>query len=262
MLTLKLTTPLMGSHSASVRREVRALQVALRKGGYLKTKADGIYGPMTAQAVYRAKFWMGYPKPDTASGEEFWNLLTHRMKPTTVQAKLALARKQDAKKKAAKTPIPLKALEILIKNTGMKEHPAGSNISTVSKWYGLTGPWCAMTGIWAYALAGSKVFTKANGHKYNWAYVPNIVADARRGVHGLTLLHEPTPGCGVCYDWPGESKGIADHYGTFEKWISKRNGTFYAREGNTAVGNDSNGGELMQRERSVSLVQAFVKIGG
>lgn len=258
MITLKLTTPLMGAHNAKVREEVLALQNALIAHGYLHAPKDGVYGPMTAQAVYRAKYHLGYPKPDHASGEQFWNLLTGRDKPNKLFVALALKRRKAAEKKASQTPQRVQALNFLISKTGLKEHPAGSNRCVVSDWYGLIGPWCAMTGMWAFDHVGNKTFTRANGHKYGWAYVPNIVADARRGVHGLTLTHNPLPGHGVAYDW--QSDKVADHWGTFERWINRGAGTFYAREGNTAVGNDSNGGELMQRERSTSLVQAFVVV--
>lgn len=261
MLTLKLTTPLMGSNVKSVAHsEILALQKELKKHGYFKGPIDGVYGPLTAQAVYRAKFYLGYAKPDNTNADSFWKLLTGTAKPTTAQVKLAAKRKREAAAKAAATPIGAKALKYLIQRTGLKEHPAGSNRCEVSVWYGLIGPWCAMTGMWAYEHVGSKVFNKANGKRYGWAYVPNIVHDARNGAHGLVLTHDPKPGCGIAYDWT--HNGVADHWGTFEKWISRNKGTFYAREGNTAVGNDSNGGQLMRRARTLTQVQAFIKTGG
>lgn len=262
MITLKLTSPLMGTNKHSEAHiETIALQTALKSRGWYDRPVDGVYGSYTAQAVKRAKFYLGYVKPDNANNIQFWNLLTGKAEPTLAQVKLAMARRKAADKAAKAVPLGEKALKFLINKTGITEHPANSNRCVVSEWYGLIGPWCAMTGMWAYDSVGSKVFNKVNGHKYNWAYVPNIVNDARNGHHGLMLTHDPKPGDGVCYDWPGESKGVADHYGTFEKWISKRNGTFYAREGNTAVGNDSNGGKLMQRSRTTSTVVCFVRIG-
>jgi hypothetical protein len=37
--------------------------------------------------------------------------------------------------------------------------------------------------------------------------------------------------------------------------------SFQAIEGNTGMGNDSNGGEVMRRQRLVSQVVAFVRVG-
>lgn len=47
-----------------------------------------------------------------------------------------------------------------------------------------------------------------------------------------------------------------DHVGFFQEW--KTSTTFYSEEGNTGIGNDSNGGEVMNRLRNKSQVIAFV----
>ena len=51
----------------------------------------------------------------------------------------------------------------------------------------------------------------------------------------------------------------SDHVGLFDHWVNKSAGTFATIEGNTAVGNDSNGGEVMRRERSMSQVSCFMR---
>jgi len=102
--------------------------------------------------------------------------------------------------------------------------------------------------------AGSKAFVK--GQRY--AYVPYIVNDARAGTNGLHVTRDPKPGDVVCFDWDG---GVADHVGLFQEWASVSKDAFRTVEGNTSQGNDSNGGEVMERNRTVAQVEAFVRVG-
>lgn len=243
---LHLTTPLM--HGT----DVKMLQARLQRHGFLKDGTDGEYGILTAQAVHRAKFWLGYTTPDQSAGALLLDYLNGR-EPTAAMKRRAAARKRARKA----IPMRVRALQNLIRHLGEKEHPAGSNrVPWASEWYGITGPWCAMAATRVYVDAGSKAFVR--GKRY--AYVPFIVADARAGRNNLTVTNHPEPGDLVCYDW--EHNGVADHVGLFESWIAGAEGIeFHAIEGNTAVGNDSNGGEVMRRNRRRSLVQAFVHVG-
>jgi hypothetical protein len=153
---------------------------------------------------------------------------------------------------------------------GVKESPAGSNHVKFGIWYGIVGAWCAMFVSWVHVMAKvGKTFAK--GSRY--AYVPYIVADARAGRNGLRLSSGPRSGVIACYDW--DHNGVADHTGIcadaadLAKFCSREYGSavnrfghptsaqFWAIEGNTAVGNDSNGGEVMIRLRNRSDVQAF-----
>ena len=55
---MHLASPLMTG------ADVKKLQKLLNEDGYGKgLDADGEYGPMTAQAVYRAQFWLGFRAP-------------------------------------------------------------------------------------------------------------------------------------------------------------------------------------------------------
>lgn len=107
---------------------------------------------------------------------------------------------------------------------------------------------------WCFKEAGSKRFEQ--GHRY--AYVPFIVDDARAGRNGLHLTNDPIKGDLVCYDWNDD--GEADHVGFFDHWLDRSAGTFATVEGNTSMTNQSNGGAVMQRQRSKSDVQAFVRV--
>jgi hypothetical protein len=212
---------------------------------------DGQFGEATARACIRAHYWVGDAKPQNVFGPRLEAFLLGTRELPAANAR----RRHDRLKAKTAQPLRVKALAYLTSHLGEKEDPPGSNrISWASEWYGVIGPWCAMSVTRSYVEAGSKAFKR--GRFY--AYVPFIVADARAGRNGLAVTHDPKPGDLVCYDW--QRDGTADHVGLFEKWLV-RGRTFTAIEGNTAIGNDSNGGEVMRRDRSVGLVQAFVHVG-
>ena len=252
MKTLTLTSPHMRG------ADVTAAQTMLKSGGIFKTDllrgpVDGEFGPATGRACVRAKYRLGYPNKELLPiyGDKLHGYLGGKKVPADYVTRVAVR----AKKAAAK-PLRMKALEWLTGKLGEKENPAGSNkIVWASTWYGIVGPWCAMAVTRAYVEAGSKAFAK--GSRY--AYCPFIFHDARFGLNGLQVTSDPQPGDLVLYDWQGE--GTADHVGLFEKWVDKNDGIFHAIEGNTAVGNDSNGGEVMRRARTRKQVQAFVRVG-
>lgn len=250
--TLALTSPL------TVGPDVIAAQQLLKSGGILQTDllrgpVDGHFGPATGRACIRAKYRLGYPEDelDPIYGDKLHGFLGGAVRPITYMRR-AKAR-TDA---ATAQPRRVKALAWLTGHLGDKENPAGSNrVVWASEWYGIIGPWCAMGVTRAYYETGSKAFVK--GSRY--AYCPFIYHDARYGANGLQIVADPLPGDLVLYDWQGN--GVADHVGLFEKWADKRDGIFNAIEGNTAIGNDSNGGEVMRRSRTRKQVQAFVRVG-
>lgn len=249
--TLHLTTPHMNGP------DVRGLQLQLQQHKWYDGELDGEYALYTAQAVYRAKYWLGYYNPDQVAGDVLLAYLTGKKKRTPLM--LATTKFRMRKQpKLNKPRLREKALRNAITYIGQKESPAGSNrIGFASIWYGVIGAWCAMAVTRWYVDAGSKAFKR--GHF--WAYVPFMVADAKAGRNNLTITKNPQPGDVVAYDWPGMSPGIADHTGLFEKWLNRAEGKFSAIEGNTGIGNDSNGGEVMRRERNVSTVQCFIHVG-
>lgn len=246
--TLHLTTPLMRGD------DVREAQKRLKGSNAVRQNfnpgpIDGQFGGATMRATKRAKFWLGYPYG--ASGA-YDDRLKAYLGGKTLPLAYKLRRRARLRRKPTK-PLREKAFDVLAAKVGTKESPAGSNRVWASLWYGLIGPWCAMAVTWAYVTAGSKSFVK--GLRY--AYVPYIVHDARAGVNGLAVTHEPKRGDLVCYDWNGD--GLADHVGLFDHWTHTAD-TFATVEGNTAVGNDSNGGEVMRRTRTRSEVQCFVHV--
>lgn len=253
MKTLSLTSPL--THSA----DVAAAQHRLNgnnafKQDFLQGEVDGDFGEETGRACRRAKYWLGYPTKEQLPvyGDLLHGYLGGKPLPASYRVRRA-ARLKAAKRK----PLREKALEQARRYVGQKESPPGSNrIAFASLWYGLVGPWCAMAVTRWYVDAGSKAFVK--GSRY--AYVPYVVQDARAGRNGLSATQKPLPGDLVCFDWEGN--GVSDHIGLFDSWIAGAEGQeFTSCEGNTSVGNDSNGGQVMKRHRKRTQVQAFVRVG-
>ena len=206
---------------------------------------DGQFGEQTGAACVRAKTFLGYAPSQIAPsyGDELAGYLSGKRLPFAHKFWQQRLPEKLGDKALAQARIHL----------GEHESPSGSNKQQFGAWYGSNGvPWCAEFVSYCYWRAGSSSF--AAGKHY--AYVPYIVNDARAGRNGMSVTQKPEPGDLVCYDWQGN--GVADHVGLFERWA---NSSFIAVEGNTAVGNDSNGGKVMERTRKRSQVQAFVRVG-
>ncbi|MBQ3950967.1 MAG: CHAP domain-containing protein, partial [Oscillospiraceae bacterium] len=129
---------------------------------------------------------------------------------------------------------------------GTVERPKNSNNVKYNTWYykqevydGKNGgkyPWCMAFVQWVFCEAGFPLpyKTASCSALLNW-YKKNAPE----------LVHtEPAPGDIVIYK--GHT-GIFEKYGPDPKYM-------YVIEGNTAVGNDDNGGCVMRRYRKISLV--------
>lgn len=231
MRTLALVTP----HQTG--SDVKELQYALahnRYGSFYKDPIDGEFGVLTAQAVYRAKYWLGVRVPTQHTNGTLLKYLKAE-KPLTMG--MRRRRRQRIKFLEKSIPLRVKALNEAKKHVGTKESPAGSNRQMFGEWYGWNGvAWCAIFVSYCYAKAGAKHIMK----RKRWAYCPYIVADARAGRYGLSITTDPQPGDLVVYI---NSAGVAHHVGLFEGWI-ERFKLFSSIEGNTSPTNMSNGGEV------------------
>lgn len=130
---------------------------------------------------------------------------------------------------------------------------SGNNHTIFGEWYGMDyQPWCAMfvTHCYVIGAGGSPSFVR--GSRYS--YVPYVVNDAKAGRYGLKTTRDPIPGDLVCFDW--QSDGLPDHIGIFENGSAS---SFEAIEGNTSPADNSNGGQVMRRQRSGSGV-TFVRV--
>jgi peptidoglycan hydrolase-like protein with peptidoglycan-binding domain len=226
--------------------DVKALQKLLNAGGYGKgLDEDGEYGPMTAQAVYRAKFWLGFPRPDQLAGGKLNDYLTGGVKRTADMRALASRRKQAAKDSRFRT----QAVALAKSKIGTVETPV--NIQEFGRWYGMNGvPWCAIFVTWCFVNGGSKSFARRS----RWAYVPYVLNDAHAARNGLTVTKAPEAGDLVLFDW--DSDGLCDHIGIVEK-----PSPLSTIEGNTSPTDNSNGGQVMRRtDRAASDIAAFVHV--
>jgi CHAP domain len=247
--TLSVTSPYIRGN------EVKQAQKALQKNPFgqpfYRGEIDGEFGPLTASASKDAKFWLGYQTNNVVPGygqglHEFLKGEVDLSGPMEQRRKARMARPPE-------TRLRQEMLKIAVSQLGIKESPAGTNKVKFSQWYGMTGPWCAMFVTWCGVQAGLTAFVRGS----RWAYCPYMVSDALAGRNGLRARgrsEAPQPGDVVLFDWQASSSSVADHVGIFEKGSRA---SFTAIEGNTSVSNNSNGGEVMRRERTSGTVELF-----
>lgn len=151
------------------------------------------------------------------------------------------------------------ALRIALKEVGVKEHPPGSNWGPrVSQYIKSTGynfplPWCLAFVHWCYEKVGVELGGKALVQAFdNWAKDNGY------------LVSRPRRGDIVCYDF--DNNNWDDHVGIVAKVLALRwspSGKFVGWvktvEGNTASGNDANGGQVQIRYRWIKSAR-FARI--
>lgn len=143
---------------------------------------------------------------------------------------------------------PADVLLIASRQIGYRESPPGSNQNKFGVWYKCNyQPWCAMFVSYCFYLAGLPLpATTAKG----FAYCPYGVQWFR---HQGKFDKQPRVGDVAFFDWRGD--GIADHVGIVES--VNNDGSVTTIEGNTSMGNNSNGGEVQRRVRSLGSIQGF-----
>lgn len=127
---------------------------------------------------------------------------------------------------------------------GYKESPSGSNKTKFGEWIGLQGqPWCmSAVQYWAYK-AGVQLPVLTGSC--------TVLKDAAIKA-GQWVTSGYTQGDVIIYQW----KNGMRHCGVLFELLGNNVKTI---EGNTAVGNDSNGGEVMLRTRHKSLILGAVR---
>lgn len=138
-----------------------------------------------------------------------------------------------------------KIANFAFKEVGIMESPANSNLTKYGAWFGFNGvAWCAMFVSYCYAKTGYPL--PKIGYKNGMAGCQTAVKHFRETDEITT---DPKVGDIIFFDWNGDSR--YDHTGIFNGWKDKENGVMYTIEGNTSLSNQSNGGAVMSRKRSI-----------
>jgi surface antigen len=137
-------------------------------------------------------------------------------------------------------------LDIATRQIGYKEDPPTTNHNKFGIWYGMDyEPWCAMFVSYCFYNTGLPLKITTNK---GFAYCPYGVEWFKNKGWWHT---NPEVGDVVFYDWKdknGIRNGVSNHVGIVEK--VNADGSITAIEGNTSIGDDSNGGQVMRRIRS------------
>lgn len=138
-------------------------------------------------------------------------------------------------------------LQVARAEIGYKESPKNSNKTKFGRDYGMDGqPWCAMFVWWVFDQADCpELFF---GGKKS-AYCPTI-ADYYIKKKQTVSKSKGQAGDIVLFDW--NHNNSSDHIGIIESRNS--DGSYVCIEGNTSVGNNSNGGQVMRRTRYQSQI--------
>ena len=248
---MHLTTPHMRG------KDVTALQKALNNNKVWKQDfltgagVDGDFGKYTAQAVYRAKYWMGYGNCNQSAGEPIMEYLLGKKKPTSA---MRIRRKVRLRRKAA-TPLRVKALAKMKTHLGEKENPPGSNICPITRKWKLIGAWCCMGVSEAYVQAGSKSFSRT-AWKYTSCGV--IAGAAEAGRDGLSVTKLPKPGDLVLMKWPGLTNYRFDHIEMVE--VARPLKTIGCNTSPDSGGSQANGGMCCRKDREDERKSGIIKM--
>jgi hypothetical protein len=237
---LHLTSPMMtGTDVLAVQERLAALE-------YAPGVLDGAYGPATTAAL------CGFQRDQ--------RLVSDGVCGPVTRGALEMARDLGG---PAASVIGQQALAEALRHLGVTEAPPGSNRTPFGAWFGVDGvPWCNIFVSYCFSVGAGYVIASdfPGGHGNGiytgkgCAYVPTTEAWLRASALWLGTV-APLAGDIAIYNWDG---GEPDHIGIVSRYLG--DGTFEAIEGNTAVGNDSNGGAVMLRKRHLTQVDGFGRV--
>lgn len=148
-------------------------------------------------------------------------------------------------------------LALAYSQLGIKEDPANSNIVKYNDWYygrrvqGPAYPWCMVFMQWLYNQVGVKLPLRT-------ASCGAMLTAAKKA--GCYVTTNYKPGDLLLFDFTGQ-RFKTTHCGILYKLytIDNKVSRVQSIEGNTSVGNDSNGGEVMLRDRALSTIMGAVR---
>jgi CHAP domain len=147
-----------------------------------------------------------------------------------------------------------KIIAIANEEIGTTEYPPNSNHTKYGQFFGFDGvAWCGIFCSYCYYHAGFPI--KNGGFEKGFAGVGTAMINFKD-----KITKEPQMGDLVIFDWNADQK--PDHVGLFVQWIDREKGMFETIEGNTSISNQSNGGQVLKRERNIRQVQAFINLIG
>ncbi|MPM02097.1 hypothetical protein SDC9_48342 [bioreactor metagenome] len=150
-----------------------------------------------------------------------------------------------------------KILSIAAKYIGVKEDPPDSNRVIFNTAYygrevsGSSYPWCCVFQWYIFHEAEASELFYGGGKTASCTTLMNY---AKKTGQFITTGYRP--GDLALFNWD-KLKSSAQHIGIIESVNS--DGTLNTIEGNTAIGNDSNGGEVMRRVRYLPYVVGAVR---
>ena len=152
------------------------------------------------------------------------------------------------------------ALAEALRHVGVRESPPGSNRTMFGRWFGVDGvPWCAIFVSYCFSVGAGVTLCRgwhgAGVNARGVAYVPTLEAWLCATGREVPSWSAPAPGDVAVFDWDG---GLPDHVGIVVR--VRADGELDTVEGNTAVGNDSDGGAVMRRRRRRSQVSTFGRL--
>jgi CHAP domain len=139
------------------------------------------------------------------------------------------------------------------RHVGYHESPPGSNRTAFGRWFGLDGvPWCAIFVSYCFAVGAGLVLGGGRSYTRGIASVPDLERWLRETDQWLAA--GPRAGDVVLFDWDG---GAPDHVGLVERVEGAELATI---EGNTAIGNDSDGGSVLRRRRPPAGIVGYGRL--
>lgn len=249
------TPPMRGTKVLRMQKALRMSSFAKVLGrpgeGFCPGPIDGEAGPKTLGAMKRAKFWLGYSRPNRSGG---WLLLAYLEKRRKLTSGM---RRRRVKRIEAKPKTPLRSLAYKHAISQLGQREGGYNICKFTKWWWRGRSWrigwCSIFASWCYRQAGSKTFYPcrfvsglftAEGYS---DYSEAMLIDAKARRRGLSVVSAPEPGDLVVWQW---DTGATDHTSIFERL-----------QGGMVVSIDGNVPDVVKRcVRSKSRVRAFIRV--